>query len=232
MGAVSISCHDLNNTYCLFGDIKGVLFDLDGTLIDSLELHIQAFQWIFQHEGIYVSREELEPLLGMTPQDIIGKFLKNKSKKELWDLAIKKEEHLFELTEHINPLPGVVDFLKELKINGVITIVISSTHRSLVNRLLSTAGITQYFDDMVSGDEITHGKPDPEPFLIGIKKTGLKKNNIIGIGDSIHDIKSAFRSGIKVIGVTTGKTPAEKLSEAGANCVAENMSKLSVIRVF
>ena len=229
MESVAIACKTINGQSILFPNIHAVLFDLDGTLIDTLELHIKAFKWIIEKNGGRVSTDQLEPLLGMTPQDIIGKFLPHLSDKERWDLAIEKEEHLFELTDKINSYPGVVPFLKSLKKWGIKRVVISSTHRSLVNRLLNAAELTPFFDEMVSGDDVTRGKPYPEPFLKGLEKSGVSHKEAIAIGDSTHDIASAVAAGLNAIGVITGKTSAESLIREGAKCIIESFHALKVV---
>ncbi len=229
---MAIACEDINGQSALFPNIRAVLFDLDGTLIDTLELHIEAFKWIIEKNGGNASKEQLEPLLGMTPQDIIGKFLPHLSDKEKWDLAIEKEEHLFELTDKINPYPGVIPFLKSLQKWRIKRIVISSTHRSLVNRLLSAAELTPFFDEMVSGDDVSRGKPYPEPFLKGLEKSCVSRQEAIAIGDSTHDIASAVAAGLNAIGVLTGKTSAEDLEREGANHIIKSFHALKIVDVI
>ncbi len=229
MKSVAVACKTINGQSFLFPNVRAVLFDLDGTLIDTLELHIEAFKWIIEKNGGKASRTQIEPLLGMTPQDIIGKFLPHLSDEEKWDLAIEKEEHLFDLTEKIKSYPGVISFLKSLRRWGIKRIVISSTHRSLVNRLLSAAELTPFFDDMVSGDDVSRGKPYPEPFLKGLEKAGTSQQEAIAIGDSIHDVASAVAAGLEVIGVLTGKTGGDALKNKGAKCIIESFQSLEVV---
>ena len=213
-------------------EISAILFDLDGTLIDSLDLHIEAFQWILRKLGKEIGREELEPLMGLTPQDIIKQYFSELSKDELLALSGQKEDRLDTIVEDVYVYPGVIEFLKILRSNSVKTIVISSTHRRLVQVLLRHAGIYELIDDIVSGDEVREGKPHPEPFLTGAIKSGQQPANCLAIGDSLYDFHSATAGDIPFIGILTGKTKKAKFHAAGCKYTAKNIETLREIFLF
>ena len=132
----------------------------------------------------------------------------------IWEAAIAKENYLETIIEDIFVYPGIKPFLKRLKERDCTTVVISSTYGKLVEIMLEKAGLLNFIDYIVSGDEISKGKPDPEPFLKGLEKTGLLPEEAIGLGDSIFDAKSCTSAGIQFIGLLTGKTPRKKFNEA------------------
>lgn len=230
MPSITLQIQTCDNKQYTFDNIQAILFDLDGTLVDTLDLHVHSFQWILSKLGKNVEKDELERLMGMTPQAILQKYLPNLPEEEIWEAAIKKEEYLYRLTDKIEVNDGVKDFLYELGKNGIIRVIISSTHRSLVNRLLNTADLIEILDHMVCGDEITNGKPNPEPYLKGLVKTGLNKTSVIGIGDSIYDGQSLNSAGIRFIGITTGKTDCKTLIKNNFSCIIASFTDLSIIK--
>lgn len=209
--------------------IKAILFDLDGTLIDSLDLHIQSFQWILNKLGKDVEFDQLEGLMGLTPQDIIKKFFQDLSMDTIWTAATEKEDYLGTIIEKVYVYPGIHDFLKQLGKLGIQRVVISSTHRRLVEQLLEKAGLMDLIDEIVSGDEIIYGKPHPEPFLKGVEKSRIKVSEAIGIGDSVYDAQSCKGGGIKFIGILTGKTNLEEFKKIGVREIIKSISKLSIL---
>jgi HAD superfamily hydrolase (TIGR01509 family) len=208
--------------------VQAILFDLDGTLVDTLDLHVQSFQWILSELGKQIQAKELEQLMGLTPQDIIKRYFPNLSDDDVWEHAIKKEEYLYRNATSFKINDGALNLLTKLGNLGISRVIISSTHRSLVNRLLSTVGLTDYLDDMVCGDEISNGKPNPEPYLKGLEKSGYQREHVVGIGDSIYDGLSLNAAGIQFIGITTGKTSCEKMLANNFDCVIDGFHDLEI----
>lgn len=211
-----------------FSQVEAVLFDLDGTLIHSLDLHIEAFQAILAQMGKSVSRNDLEPLMGLTPQDIIKKFTPELSHQQIWQAAIEKEDHLSTIIQDIHVFPHVVELLTKFSHNGVKRVVISSTHQRLVILLLEAAGIMDLIDEIVSGDEITNGKPHSEPFLLGMNKAKASISTTIAIGDSLHDQRSAEAASIPFLSLLTGKTKMEAFYQNNAKMIIANLSSISL----
>ncbi len=212
-----------------FSDVQAVLMDLDGTLIDTLDLHIESFQWILKRLGKDVKSSDLEHLMGRTPNDIIQSFLQNLTPEEVYKAANEKEEYLEGLLLHVKPYQGVTKFLMDCKNNNVKTVVISSTYKDLVFTLLRKAGLLQYIDEIVSGDEISRGKPDPEPFLKGLEKSETDRDHVVGFGDSIFDAYSCTSADIRFIPVLTGKTTIELFLEKGFDKSISSFKDVSIV---
>lgn len=217
----------LENT-CKFDNVKAVLLDLDGTLINTLDLHIEAFQWILKRLGKQVSKEELESLMGRTPHDIISSFFSDITPEEAWKAATEKEGYLESLIKEVQPFPGVKTLLTKFGSHGVRRVVISSTYRRLVETLLKNAGLIDQIDSIVSGEDIVHGKPDPEPFTKGLRAAGVEETAAIGIGDSVHDAISCMRAGIRFIGVLTGKTSNKQFLDNDVRCVVSTFQHIDL----
>ncbi len=213
-------------------DVRGILFDLDGTLLDTLDLHIESFKKILGDFSVKVNANELEAFMGRTPQDILAYYLPNLDSDSIWDAAIQKEEYLYTLipnSDGIRIFPGVISLLERLGEIGIPRVVISSTHRSLVNRLLSNANLVELLDEMVPGDEVVRGKPDPEPFLQGALKSGIDKEFVVGVGDSIFDYQSCNAAGIRFVGTTTGKTNFDKFRNNNVLSVIDSFNDIKII---
>jgi len=219
----SVTVHGVHGDV-IFDAIDTFLFDLDGTLIDSLDLHIEAFQWILRKLGQNISKDQLEPLMGKTPQDIIHQFFQHMSREELLEAAGEKEDKLAQIIDTVYVYPGIKQFLNQLQQYQVHSIVISSTHRRLVKILLDKASLLQYLSDIVSGDEVSHGKPDAEPFHKGIVKAGSQGLNVIAVGDSLHDYHSATAAGANFVGILTGKTDRQTFEDAGLSLLIESIT--------
>jgi HAD superfamily hydrolase (TIGR01549 family) len=204
-------------------NVNTILFDLDGTLIDTLDLHIESFQWILDRLGKEVKSEELSKLMGKTPQDIIKKYFTNMSREELLNAASQKEEYLATLIQDVYVYNGVPELLKKLRELKIKSVVISSTHRNLVKILLNKANLLDIVTDIVSGDEVRKGKPDPEPFITGMNKVNSNIENTVGIGDSIFDYHSCKAAGIRFIGVLTGKTNKRTFEQEGVDLIINSL---------
>ena len=212
-------------------DVRAILFDLDGTLLDTLDLHIESFQKILSDNNVVVSANELESFMGRTPQDILSYYLPNMDSDSIWEASILKEEYLYTLlptSDSIPIFPGVVPLLQKLGDMGIPRVVISSTHRSLVNRLLSNANVVELLDEMVPGDEVKRGKPDPDPYLQGAIKSGVDKEFVVGVGDSIFDYQSCFAAGIRFVGTTTGKTNFDKFRKYDVLSVVDSINNIKI----
>lgn len=212
-----------------FSQVESFLFDLDGTLIHSLDLHIEAFQAILNQMGKSVSRDELEPLMGLTPQDIIQKFTPEMSHQQIWQAAMEKEDHLSTIIKEVYVFPHVIELLTQLARYDVKRVVISSTHQRLVILLLKAAGIMDLIDDIVSGDEIKNGKPHSDPFILGMNKAKACTSTTIAIGDSLHDQKSAETAFIPFLSLLTGKTDKITFDQNNAKMIIADLSSIELL---
>ena len=212
-----------------YHNIEAVLFDLDGTLIDTLDLHIKSFQWILARLGKKVEKSQLEHLMGRTPHEIISQFFKDIPQKKIWEAAIEKEEYLSQLVQQVKRYDGSIELLKSLKLAGIKSVVISSTYIDLVKLLLEKAELLEVIDDIISGDQVKNGKPDPEPFTLATTKVGISPENCIGIGDSLHDYYSCTGANVNFIGVITGKTNFDGFTNNNHHVVIRGLQEIKVI---
>lgn len=181
--------------------IKGVIFDMDGVLVDNRDVHVEAFQaWCVKH-NISLAKDFLVGFFGMGNEDIFRQVLND---PELPLDVIKRysaeKEAIYRdmFAATIKPTPGLIAVLEELKAAGIKIAVGSSGMRHNVEFVLRACGIEHYFDAIADGDMITHAKPDPEVFLLAASLLGLKPEECFVFEDSYAGIEAARAAGMRV----------------------------------
>ncbi|MFI3321358.1 MAG: HAD family phosphatase [Rikenellaceae bacterium] len=186
-------------------EIKGVIFDMDGVLVDNSDIHIEAFVLFCKRHGISADLDYLRTLFGMGNEEIMPRvFGKELTNDEISQYAEEKEEVYREIfAERIEPLKGLVDFLKEIKSKGIKIAVGSSGMAKNVNFVLEKCGIASYFDAIANGDMVERAKPDPAVFLIAADLLNLSPSQCVVFEDSFAGIQAARSAGAKVVAVAT-----------------------------
>jgi HAD superfamily hydrolase (TIGR01509 family) len=197
---------------------KTVLFDLDGTLVDSIPFHLKAFKKayleVLKGKVNSISDEEARKKL-MKPISFLLLELEEKHgiKIEKNDFRERKRKYLFELIKGKNLLfPEAKTVVKSLKKRHRLAIVTSSP-RITVNELISRE-FESLFETTVTFDDVANHKPFPDPFLLAAKRLKVKPKECFTVGDSLFDVRAAKSAGMKAIAVPTGlSTEKELLNE-------------------
>ncbi|MDD3108460.1 MAG: HAD family phosphatase [Alistipes sp.] len=185
--------------------IQGVIFDMDGVLVDNRDAHIEAFRIICEKYGVPFDPSQFMHAFGMTNDLILKILMPDVLRTHDWrKIAVEKEEIYRAIFEKsIAPAKGLVDFLKALKAAGYRMAVGSSGNTPNVNFVLNRCGITEYFDQIANGDMITHGKPDPEVYLLAAQKLGFAPEACVVVEDAPVGIQAARRAGAKVVAIAS-----------------------------
>ncbi len=182
------------------------LFDLDGTIIDSIDLILRSYRHtMVQHRGN-------EP---MPPDDMWIQGLGTPLWAQFGQITDDREEieamvqtyRTYNLTHHdalVQPYDGIVDEIRRLKQHGKRLGVVTSKLRDGAMRGLRVSGLDQTFELVVGCDDVTHAKPHPEPVLTAIAKLGVTANETVFVGDSRHDMESGRAAGVKIAAVLWG----------------------------
>ena len=180
--------------------LKLVIFDMDGVILDSERVANLAWFQVSEKYDLGLNIERLKEIKGGTAvrtlevlSKQVGKTLAEKimeEKKEI-QMSIIKKENGIKLKE------GVVELLKYIKEKGLKCIVATSTTKERAEKQLKETGVYSYFDNLVYGDEIKNGKPDPEIFLKTCEKIGVSPIEAVVIEDSVLGATAANRAGIK-----------------------------------
>ncbi|HUU77223.1 MAG TPA: HAD family phosphatase [candidate division Zixibacteria bacterium] len=219
-------------TYLLKWNISCIIFDLDGTLVNTLEQHIKAFQILFKEINQEISYEAISENMGRTPKDTLLSLIPilESNHEKLKKSADRKERILTDLLNEIPVFEGTIEVLKYLKKTKKIICLASSTPRYNVVKILKSAKIVHYFKYIVTGEDISIGKPNPEVFLKAAKKANKEPKECLVIGDSTHDIIAARRANMKIIVVSTGKHNELELQTKSPNLIINSLKDLMKIK--
>lgn len=186
--------------------LKGVLFDMDGVLVNNLEIHRQAFAEFFRRYGVERTFDELSRVFGKGNDDIMGELMPADvvERVGIRQLGYEKEAIYREIyAPIITPQPGLLAFLAECEREGLRSAVGSSGYKANVDFVLDKCNIRRYFEATVAGDEVTRCKPDPEIYLTAAAKLGLAPCECIVFEDAEAGIEAAKRAGMKVVALAT-----------------------------
>ncbi|MFR9620584.1 MAG: HAD family phosphatase [Rikenellaceae bacterium] len=201
------------------GAIKGVLFDMDGVLVDNMNIHVVAFDQICVKYGVEPFGNRLYEFSGMSNADIIRDLFPADVVAQLGVAALSMEkEALYRqiYAATIEPVKGLREFLAELKAQGVKCAVGSSGVKENVEFVLEACGIADYFSALVYSDIVTRCKPDPEIYLTAAKLLDLEPSECAVFEDALAGIESARNANVaRVIALSTSHS-AEELSQKGS----------------
>lgn len=209
--------------------LKAVIFDIDGTLLDSNRAHAESFVAAFEKFGKKVSFDELICLIGMGADDILEKYLSKDEIEEFGEDLKEYRKQLF-LEKHLPGLkvfPKVRELFEKLKADGFQTALASSASEEELEKYLEKLNISDFLDKETDSDEAEHAKPEPDIFLAAFEKLkNVEKQNVLIIGDTPYDAEAAGKAGLTIVGVTSGGWSREKLLEKGCAGVYENVAEI------
>ncbi|MEY3693030.1 MAG: beta-phosphoglucomutase [Bacteroidota bacterium] len=189
--------------------IRGFLFDLDGVLVDTAQYHFLAWQRMAAQLGIHFSEAENEQLKGVSRAESLNRILAwggktlTDAEKQHW-MALKNDGYL-ELVRGMpanDYLPGAHEFLRASRAAGIKVALGSASKNAPL--ILERLGWIPLFDALVDGNVVTASKPDPEVFLEGARRLGLKPEECVVFEDSEAGVEAARRGGMKVVGIGHG----------------------------
>lgn len=188
----------------------GVIFDLDGVIVDTAKYHFQAWKRLANELGFDFNETQNEQLKGVSRYDSLNLILgwggvsQTENQKQAW--MVTKNDWYLGLINEMNEseiLPGVRPFLEELKV-AKIPIALGSASKNS-NRILNQIGLTSYFHTIIDGNLVVNGKPHPETFLMGAKKINVAPSECIVFEDAPKGVKAAKAGGFMAIGVGTSE---------------------------
>jgi|SRR3989344_5337161 len=181
---------------------KAVIWDLDGTLIDSEPLQIKAYKESFSKFGIDINEDDYRKNMGR--KDIFERIILKYNKKCDYDRWYEEKTKIYrkEIEKKIRLLPRVKDLLEDVKVEGYKMGIASSTSKKSLLFILNKLKIRNYFQGFISGDDVINSKPDPEPYIRIAEKLNVKPKNCVVFEDLEIGVKSAKGAGMKCIAVT------------------------------
>jgi beta-phosphoglucomutase family hydrolase len=185
---------------------RAVLWDMDGTLLDSAEYHWLAWRDILNREGYPITNEEFRATFGQRNDTILrGYFGPDLSDSEVARIGGAKEICYRDLVRErgIALLPGVGRWLARLREQGWRQAIASAAPRANIEAISAALGIAPFFDALVSGADVQRGKPDPQVFLLAAERLAIPPARCVVVEDAPAGIAAAHRAGMRAIGVRT-----------------------------
>ena len=212
---------------------KAVLFDMDGVLYDSMPNHAIAWQESMAKFGIHMTADDAYATEGARGVDTIRQMVKRQQRREIDESEAQRMYDLKTKIFHSLPeapvMPGAVSLMEKLKDAGILCCVVTgSGQRPLLQRIVRDFGT--YVDDshITTAYDVRRGKPNPDPYLMGLKKAGnLRPNEAVVVENAPLGIRAGHAAHIFTVAVNTGPLPDEELLVAGADLIFPSMQELS-----
>lgn len=213
-------------------NLKAVLFDMDGVLFDSMKNHAKAWNKAMSMYGMNLSEEEAYMHEGRTGASTINIVCMRERGCNADEEEIKKiyqtKSDIFNTLQKAEPMPGAYTLLRNIKESGLQPVLVTGSGQlSLIDNLNHHfPGIFQK-EFMVTAFDVKYGKPNPEPYLMGLKKAGIAPNEAVVVENAPLGVKAGVAAGIFTIAVNTGPLPDSALLDEGANLLFGSMQELS-----
>ena len=185
-------------------EIQTVLFDLDGTLLDSVDLIVDSYHHTLTTHSLQpMTREEILAGLGTTLYAVFGRMTDDAATVAAW-VATYREYNLAHHDARTAAYPGTVEMVRRIKAGGKRLGLVTSKNRGGAERGLAVMGLQGVMELIVGADDVVKPKPDPEPVLLALERLGESPETALFVGDSHHDIYSGRAAGVLTAGVTWG----------------------------
>lgn len=184
---------------------RAFIFDMDGTLVDNMHVHTEAWAQLLDENGVEMDRQKfLVATAGKTNREILPTVFGDISDERIAELAKRKESLYREAYLPIRkPVDGLVEFLTEAQKLGIKMAVATAASNPNMEFILDGLDLRRFFGAVITATDVTVGKPDPAMFLLSAKKLGIGPQNCIVFEDALGGFEAAFRAGMKSIGITT-----------------------------
>jgi membrane protein len=207
--------------------IRAVLFDVDGTLVDSNEAHVDAWAVAFREAGHPQEVDDIRLQIGKGGDLLVPALLPRASEAQRKAIAKAHGRHFKDAyLAHIKPFPKARDLLERVKQSGRTIVLASSAKKDEVAHYLRLLDARKLVDAVTSIDDVDASKPEPDVFEAALAKAGVDADAAIAVGDTIYDIEAARRIGLATIGLTSGPYDRPQLKDAGALAVFADAADL------
>lgn len=210
--------------------VQAIIFDMDGVLIDSEALHNAAISAALAQYGVNLPSSIFAELTGTTD----AQFLEHASQTYFGSSVsaatlLESKQRFFVATEdQVQAIPGALAFLRSVRKEASATALVTSALRHNQELAFARFGLHPWFDTVVTAEDVTHGKPHPEPYLTAVVRLGIPAAECLVIEDSLHGLSAARAAGCRTLGLATSYS-AETLRAAGADFVCTSYDEVAAV---
>jgi HAD superfamily hydrolase (TIGR01549 family) len=199
--------------------IRAAIFDLDGTLVDSNELHVLAWQETFRHFGKEIPLERLREQIGKGGDQYLPVFLSEREMREFGKQADEYRGEIFKkkYLAQVRPFPKVRELFERVRVDGKKIALASSGKEDEVRHYEKLLDVEGLADSMTTADQVAHSKPKPDVFIAALRTLGsVSPVEAIAIGDTPYDVEAAKKIELPVVGMLCGGFSEQVLRDEGA----------------
>ena len=199
-------------------NLRGVLLDVDGTLIDSNDAHASAWSDAFREFGYDIPFDRVRPLVGMGGDKLLPQLTGLDHESHRATLITERRKEIFRTTclPHLRAFPCAHELLARFKQDNLALIIATSAQKAELNELLEQAGLEELVDRKTSSSDAGRSKPDPDIIQAALERGRLRSDEALMLGDTPYDVEAAARAGVATIALRCGGWPDRALSGAVA----------------
>lgn len=196
--------------------LQGVIFDIDGTLVDSNDAHAESWVDTFAEAGYDVPFDVVRPLIGMGGDKLLPKAANIQQDSEEGKRLTKRRSEIFreKYLPRLKALPGSRALVLRVRKDGLAPVVATSAKDKELKALLKAAQVDDLMEEKATSSDAKRSKPDPDIVRAAIDQSGIQRDNLVMIGDTPYDIEAASRAGVRIIGFRSGGWDDDKLRGA------------------
>lgn len=196
--------------------LKGVIFDIDGTLVDSNDAHARSWTDTFAEAGYDVPFDAVRPLIGMGADKLLPKTVGVEDDSRDGKMLLARRSEIFreKYLPHLRALPGSRALVDRVRAGGLDPIVATSARNDELKALLTAADVSDLMEEKATASDARRSKPDPDIVHAAIRRSGLAPESLVMIGDTPYDVEAATRAGVRIIAFRSGGWKDEQLEDA------------------
>jgi HAD superfamily hydrolase (TIGR01509 family) len=220
---------DSRNVMRARSPLKAVIFDVDGTLVDSNDLHVEAWREAFAHYGIGLSHDQVHAQIGKGGDQLIPVFLSEDQVEQFGDALDRLRGQIFlrDYLPQVRPFPRVRELFEQLRADGLHIALGTSSKQVELETHVRNLDVEDLVNEATSADDAEHSKPCPDIFEAALGQLeGVYAPEAIVVGDTPFDVLAAARAGMNTVAVLTGGFAEDALRDAGAAAVYLDISDL------
>ena len=209
---------------------RAVIFDVDGTLVDSVDYHARAWDEAFQHFGYDLKFDAIKQEIGKGGDFILQDLLSQSDYAEHGQAINQYRQQYFQdhFLEQVQPFSGVRSLFQQLRHNNIAIVLATSAEKDLAEHYQTLLKVTDFIDGIVCSADVDQAKPNPDVFKAALEKfeNNFAPPEVIVVGDSPYDAEAAGKLALRAIGVLSGDFAETQLKKAGCIAVYEDVADL------